>query len=194
MSKFGNLLIFTAGAAVGAVVTWRVLETKYEQLVQEEIDSVKEALANRHCECKCEHTEDKENEDRQAAEEAKDKPSVVEYASMIQKNGYTDYSEMSRKEEPKETKVTDEKEDAPYVIMPEEFGEFDDYRQIGLSYYSDGILVDDNDDIIENVEEVVGLESLKHFGEYEDDAVHVRNDKFKCDYEILQIPERYYDN
>jgi hypothetical protein len=188
MSKIGSLLIFASGAAVGAVVTWRVLETKYEQLVQEEIESVKEAFANRPCKCE---SEDTESEDRQAAEEAKDKPSIVEYASMVQKNGYIDYSDMSRKEEPTETKVEDAKVDRPYVITPEEFGEFDDYRQIGLSYYSDGILVDDDDDIIENVEEVVGLESLKHFGEYEDDAVHVRNDKFKCDYEILQIPERY---
>lgn len=191
MSKFGSLLIFASGAAVGAVVTWRVLETKYEQLVQEEIESVKEALANRPCKCESEHTE---SEDRQAAEEAKDKPSIVEYASMVQKNGYIDYSAMSEKEEVKETKETEVEDkpiDRPYVIAPEEFGEFDDYRQIGLSYYSDGILVDDEGDIIENVEEVVGLESLKHFGEYEDDAVHVRNDKFKCDYEILQIPEGY---
>ena len=35
------------------------------------------------------------------------------------------------------------------------------------------------------MDNVVGLESLAHFGEYEDDSVFVRNDRLKCDYEIL---------
>lgn len=33
-----------------------------------------------------------------------------------------------------------------YVISPEEFGEFDDYEQISLTYYADHILADDMDD------------------------------------------------
>ena len=40
-------------------------------------------------------------------------------------------------------------------------------------------------------DDVVGMESLTHFGEYEDDSVFVRNDRLKCDYEIL-MDERTY--
>ena len=69
----------------------------------------------------------------------------------------------------------------------------DDYETFSLSYYSDGVVADDNDDLVDDVDEVIGLESLKHFGEYEDDSVFVRNDRLKCDYEILLDQRRYSD-
>ena len=40
---------------------------------------------------------------------------------------------------------------------------------------------------------MVGLESLDHFGEYEEDTVYVRDDSKKVDYEILRNTEEYYD-
>ena len=64
---------------------------------------------------------------------------------------------------------------------------------ISLTYYSgNGVLVDDNEEQVDNVEELVGEGSLKHFGEYEDDSVYVRNDERKCDYEILLDESNYY--
>ena len=44
---------------------------------------------------------------------------------------------------------------------------------------------------IKDVDSVVGAESLTHFGEYEDDSVFVRNDRLKCDYEILMDTRTY---
>ena len=81
----------------------------------------------------------------------------------------------------------------PYVISPEQFGENEDYERISLTYYADQVLVDENDEMIEDVEEMVGFESLNHFGEYEDDSVFVRNDAKKCDYEILLDQKLYSD-
>lgn len=81
----------------------------------------------------------------------------------------------------------------PYVISPDEFGEFEDYERISLSYYADQILADEDDEKVEDVDNVVGLESLAHFGEYEDDSVFVRNDRLKCDYEILLDQRTYSD-
>ena len=81
----------------------------------------------------------------------------------------------------------------PYVISPDEFGGADGYDAISLTYYSgNGVLVDDNEEQVDNVEELVGEDSLKHFGEYEDDSVYVRNDERKCDYEILLDESNYY--
>ena len=37
-----NAIMFTIGAAIGSLVTWKVIKTKYERVSQEEIDSVKE--------------------------------------------------------------------------------------------------------------------------------------------------------
>lgn len=62
-----------------------------------------------------------------------------------------------------------------------------------MTYYADQVLVDENDEMIEDVEEMVGFESLNHFGEYEDDSVFVRNDAKKCDYEILLDQKLYSD-
>ena len=54
----------------------------------------------------------------------------------------------------------------PYVISPEEFGEFEDYERISLSYYADQVLADEDDEKVDDVDNVVGLESLTHFGEF----------------------------
>ena len=77
------------------------------------------------------------------------------------------------------------------MISPEEFGEFEEYEKISLTYYSNNILADENNEVIEDVEETIGVDSLTHFGEYEDDSVFVRNDARKCDYEIL-LDQRSY--
>ena len=85
------------------------------------------------------------------------------------------------------------KYDAPYVISPDEFGEKDDYDTITLMYYEDDILADDNEDKIDDVDGIIGYDSLSHFGEYEDDAVYVRNDARRTDYEVLRMLKTYAD-
>ena len=40
-------MIFFLGAGVGSLVTWKIVKTKYEQIAQEEIDSVKEVFSKR---------------------------------------------------------------------------------------------------------------------------------------------------
>lgn len=73
----------------------------------------------------------------------------------------------------------------PYVISPGEFGE-NDYEEIELIYWADGILSEDRD-IIEDTDSVVGPDALHSFGQYEDgDVVYVRNDARRCDYAILR--------
>lgn len=182
MSKATNVMSFVLGAAVGSVVTWQYVKNKYEQIAQEEIDSVKEVFLKRDPDVT---VEVKEADVRNRKEE---KPGVVEYAARLQKEGYTNYAGMNAVEE--EEAETVEK---PYVISPEEFGEFDDYEKISLTYYADQALADENDELVDDVEDIIGFESLTHFGEYEDDSVFVRNDRLKCDYEILMDSRLYSD-
>ncbi|RHC50571.1 hypothetical protein DW841_12000 [Hungatella hathewayi] len=175
---------FIIGAASGATVAWYLLKDKYETLAQEEIDSVKEVFARREQEMKDETVK------RNVAEGIKDsdrtKPDLKEYAEQLKKNGYTRYSDLSADDE-----GVSDKQTKPYVIPPEQFGDDENYDQISLTYYADGVLADENDEVIDDVEEAVGIESLNHFGEYEDDSVFVRNDTRKCDYEIL-LDQRTY--
>ena len=175
---------FIIGAASGATVAWYLLKDKYETLSQEEIDSVKEVFARREQEMKDETVK------RNVAEGIRDsdrtKPDLKEYAEQLKKNGYTRYSDLSADDE-----GVSDKQTKPYVIPPEQFGDDEEYEQISLTYYADGVLADENDEVIEDVEDAVGIDSLNHFGEYEDDSVFVRNDARKCDYEIL-LDQRTY--
>lgn len=175
---------FIIGAASGATVAWYLLKDKYETLAQEEIDSVKEVFARREQEMKDETVK------RNVAEGIKDsdrtKPDLKEYAEQLKKNGYTRYSDLSA-----DDGGVSDKQTKPYVIPPEQFGDNEEHEQISLAYYADGVLADENDEVIEDVEDAVGIDSLNHFGEYEDDSVFVRNDARKCDYEIL-LDQRTY--
>lgn len=182
MIKATNAITFVLGAAVGSVVTWQYVKNKYEQIAQEEINSVKEVFLKKDPDVT---VEVKEADVRKRKEE---KPGVVEYAARLQKEGYTNYAGMNAVEEG-ETETVEK----PYVISPEEFGEFEDYEKISLTYYADQALADENDELVDDVEDIIGFESLTHFGEYEDDSVFVRNDRLKCDYEILMDSRLYSD-
>lgn len=187
-SKGMAFLAFIVGAGMGSICTWKLLKRKYELIAQEEIDSVKAAYATREIgKGFVEGFRDglKVAEDRTQKDE--DDVDFKKYASIIQKEGYTDYS---RSVEEKKGEAFVEK---PYVISPEEFGEFEEYEKISLTYYADKVLADENDEEVDDVDEIVGEESLNHFGEYEDDSVFVRNDRLKCDYEILLDKRNYSD-
>ena len=171
-NKIACLLAFSLGAAAGSVVVWRILKTKYEKIAQEEIDSVKEMFARRN--------EKSEENDIELLSDrtSKERVDIKEYAEKLQNLNYSD------------GEVADTKR--PKVISPDEFGEIYEYDTISLTYYADGVLTDELDEIVEDVDNVVGIESLTRFGEYEDDTVFVRNDELKADYEILLDPEPYY--
>lgn len=185
--KYNGLIAFLAGIAVGSVTTWYFVKKRYEQIAQEEIDSVKAVFSR-----------DRASQEA-AAECAKDLEDPVqntrdtaEYKTKLEECKYTNYSNSPIPAEPAKVE-SKEVADIPYVIPPEEFGEFSDYSRITLTYYSDHILADENDELVEDVDDVVGFESLTHFGDYEDDSVHVRNDRLKVDYEILLDQRKYAD-
>lgn len=167
-----NIVIFIAGAGVGVAMSWQILKTKYEQIAQEEIDSVKEVYSAKESKIK-EILKDVNSE-----EKVIDKKAVKNYSKLTADLGY------SSNETKKKVKEEHKLEDKPYVISPDEFDELD-YETVTLTYYADKVLTDDYDNPIEDVEGLVGEESLTHFGEYEEDSVYVRNDKYKTDYEIL---------
>lgn len=180
LSKF---LIFSAGAAVGSVVTWKLLKTKYERIAQEEIESVKEVFSRKRPideSTKVEETEE-ENVDESGDQE------IGKYEKILHEAGYTNYSNVETI-----NKEVDEVE-KPYVISPEDFDEFDEYETSSLTYYADGVLTDEEDNIVDDPKDIVGDDFADHFGEYEDDSVFIRNDRLKCDYEILKDYRRYSD-
>lgn len=209
MERLSATIAFLAGAAVGGVAVWYITKERYAQLAEEEIDSVKEAYAQR------ERKKEKADEamrlyqgaDGKSGDSDTDTPkaitavaakiaekgSISEYAQRIQNGGPMEYSKTivpPKTEKPEESTQSDLSGDTPYVISPEEFGELDGYTPISLTYFADGVLSDENGIIIDDVEEIVG-DTLNHFGEYEEDAVFARNDAKRCDYEILRDEREY---
>ncbi len=185
-NKLINILFLAVGAAIGSAVTWKFLKTKYEQIAQEEIDSVKEVYLR------------KSKEDTETLESVKQalekmgkvsKPIQDSYEVMKEKISNLGYSSIDEEGKEREQMPIEK----PYVISPDVFGDADGYDVVSLNYYADGVLTDDWGDIIGNVDDIVGEESLTHFGEYEDDSVFVRNDRLKTDYEILKDERNFSD-
>lgn len=179
MSSGKVILAFSIGAAIGSVVTWRVLKNKYEQIARAEIEEVKEVYARRAMENVKEENENKK-EDIDEGHEAR-----------LEK-----YGELAKKYNPPEAPQKQEDifvADRPYVISPAEFGDQDGYDTVSLKYYSDGVLTDYFDEPVDDIDDLVGEESLKTFGEYEPDSVYVRNEDEQTDYEILLEPGKFSD-
>ena len=42
MSTLNKLFIFAAGACIGSAVTYKIIKTKYEQISNDEIESIRE--------------------------------------------------------------------------------------------------------------------------------------------------------
>ncbi len=184
-------IAFAVGAVTGSVASWCLLKKKYEQIAQKEIDSVKEVYSRYMGEKKDENTEAEVQEKSDDETPSENEEAVREVEEEITRLGYRDYSEITRPKSKKEVrKMSCYK---PTIITPEEFGDADGYDTQTLTYYADGVLTDDADYPIEDIDDTIGYESLSHFGEYEEDAVHVRNDALRTDYEILYDPRNYSD-
>ena len=184
--KLSNVLLFTAGVAVGSLVTWRYFKSKYE-VVEDEIEEKTEETEGET------ETEDEDPEVSESKMSYK-KPPLKEYVKMVEDSGYVPKTHM---EEVKEEIANGEWDDKdvyePFIIRPEEYGEIHAYETLSLNYYADGVLTDELDNPIEDVESLVPADFADHFGEYEDDVVHVRNDNLECDYEILRDLRKFTD-
>lgn len=183
------VLAFLGGAALSGFITWKVVskkcEEKWSAIAQEEIDSVKERFTVPKKEEKDPVEEFIDSKlDNKIAKEAVNKPNLTEYASKLK--NYTNYSNLPFAQDPEEddTKV--------FVIAPDEYGDDEEYEQQELTFYADGILADEDDTILD-ADEVVGKGTLERIGEFEDDAIHVKNTKRKVYYEVLVDSRSYKD-
>lgn len=158
------IIFFAAGMAVGFLAAKGLLSKKYMQQAQEEIDSVKETFR------------------KQNKQPAPAKDSVAEAKLRIEtKESYRNYTD----DLGYSAKVNSEQ---PRIISPEDFGEVDGYDQISLTYYSDETLTDDQERPMDDkeIEDTIGRENLKRLFNGDADAIYIRNDRLKADYEVLR--------
>jgi hypothetical protein len=207
---------FIAGIAVGVAATYKVAETKYRNIADEEIESVIERFEGRKPMIQKEYDEDDSRESAVQEEEDKEdsnsqvepdrfsvtKNSMKEYKSTVNRTGYDKISEQTskptkggkkKKDAIEEVKPVEEHDNNIYVIRPDEFNTLDGYRVETLYYSSDNYLLDSNYHEVSDYDmtRTIGHDPYGNFGEYEDDSVYVRNDDLMCDYEILLSEKKF---
>lgn len=203
MVKSSNIslssIFFIAGAAVGSVASWVATKNAYQKKNQEDIESVREFYKQKEKDLVAKLQKEygfEIKENKKETESPKDDTPIP--MSMVgSKTDYTKFYKDLSDDPPEDVLAETPKpnlppEVVPYVISPEDFGD-DEYEPLTLTYYADGVLVDEDEEPVENLDEVVGKESLKRFGEFEADTVFVRNERLKCDYEILRDNHKYAD-
>ena len=192
-----GLLIFAAGLAVGAVAGAVLVKNKVLADAKAEIDEVRKYYRESRGvveEVEEKEVEEKEVEEKEEVKEVEKKEYELKDIQIKDepKTGLTNYSQITKMYMSKDEFQAPMYDD-PFVIDPSEFGENPEYDTETLTYFADGVLVDDVDDVIEEPDIVVGLENLKIFEEFGATTVYVRNDIYKTDYEIIRDDWNYSD-
>lgn len=187
-----GLLIFAAGLAVGAVAGAVLVKNKVLADAKAEIEEVRKYYRESRGVVK--EVEEKEVEEKEEVKEVEKKEYELKDIQIKDepKTGLTNYSQITKMYMSKDEFQAPMYDD-PFVIDPSEFGENPEYDTETLTYFADGVLVDDVDDVIEEPDIVVGLENLKIFEEFGATTVYVRNDIYKTDYEIIRDDWNYSD-
>lgn len=181
------------GAAAGFLGGYYFSKNKYLAMAEKEIDSVRKVY-EKHFSSKTE----------QAVPIAKEETKNPVPVSNPDKEKYVNYTKMYNEEatnidvsskssigtSSNSHKKVNTTKKVPYVITPDEFND-SDYEVVTLMYYSDKVLADEDDNVIHDVNGVIGPEALSTFGRYLDDTVYVRDDLKRIDYEIIWDTRKY---
>lgn len=171
-----NVLIFAAGAAIGSVVTWKLIEEKYKKLADEEIASVKGTFMHRQALNVKDVEQDEATRDDEIFNE------TVEYNNKVS-------SELKYVEEEPKAKP-DETEGIIAIIASEEYGTEPGFDTKSWMYWADKVVTDEYDTIVEDPTKEIGS-TLSQFDDEEIEMVYVRNGNLKCDYEILRSEKEF---
>ena len=203
MKKILLILLNASCVAGGYAIGHYTTKKKYRKLCDAEVESVKKVLSE-YYESKGVTKPAVAAKEQKTNKPAKDNKLIdkdsIDYEALKKERDYSKYlNNVSQykeeryvvKKEAPVNKVTDSAvEDGPYVISPGEFGD-GEYVVKNLFFYSDGVLCDEDFNIIKNIKDTIGSEALNSFGD--DDAVYVRDIKNEVDYEILKQDEKYSD-
>lgn len=159
-----TLFAFVTGAALGAIGAWYYFNKKYI----------------------CDDPEPIEEEQPDLKSKITRHPIEDETEESTEKDDKTSYNKVAKQYS------ADAEEKGPYIIEREEFNDGTVPFHCTYSYFEDGILTDEYNAIVDDAEvkEALGEDFVNHFDE---DLVYVRNEKRKCDYEILREGFTYHE-
>ena len=195
-----TFLAFGVGLAVGIGGTYFYLKQKYEEKLSEQIQEV-----------------------RKHYQKKQEKPKTIEEAGENWKEGLRNFanrfeeSEKRRKERiayesiakryqgsdeqrpvdpaERESPPEDELEEEIFTVTEEEMETYDNFEDISLTYYAeDDILCDDQEQVIEDPEAIIG-DALTKFGVESGypDTVYVINKRVRAIFEVLMVEGSYQE-
>ena len=170
MDAIKGLIIFAAGAGIGAFVAWKVAQKKFNEDFEKEMESVKRVYSER--------ANNKKTKGPVKKEGHEEKEKLV---TLVKEFGY---SEVKKDESPKE-------DNDIYIIDDDEFVTgAPEYEKVTITHYADGYFTDEQDIFIEG-EALVGAHTLDDIADGFDGVVYVRNEYLSTDYEVLFTTELY---
>lgn len=160
-----EIIIFSAGGLVGGLAGYFICKKKYGIIEAEEVKV------------------DEKPETKKEVHKAQDKYEEELYsASYVKKDKKTGDEEWDDAEKVSPT----EPDMVPYQISPEAFAdEHADYAKLTMVYYEDNeVLVNEEEECVD-IDSTIGYDAINHFGDFEKDAVFIRNEALGNDYEVL---------
>ena len=75
----------------------------------------------------------------------------------------------------------------PYLITETEYfdNQFENFSKIQMTYFSDGVMIDDGDSIVPAFEDLIGDENILELETSDNNTIFVRNEANSTDYEIV---------
>lgn len=180
MKAIKGIFIFAIGALSGTFVGAQLAKKKYEEIANEEIEEIRDYYRKINKEL-ADQLVDKTSEPEKVEEPKEEVEEIVEerkqYENIIKRGNY-----MAVDEE-EQNNVCGE----AYPIDPSEFGNEGKNATETLTYFADGVLVNEVDEVVEDPDLVVGRHHIDIFNEFPDaTCVYVRNDLDGMDYEIIK--------
>lgn len=195
-----TFLAFGVGLAVGIGGTYFYLKQKYEEKLSEQIQEIR-----RHYQSKQTEKDDVKSVEESGenwakgiknfgasmSKETASERDFVHYESIAKRYRGTEETDPAEKESPPE----DEPEEEIFTVSEEEMEAYDNFEDISLTYYAeDDILCDDQDQVIEDPEAVIG-DVLTKFGLKSGypDTVFVINKRVRAIFEVLMVEGSYQE-
>jgi hypothetical protein len=222
MSNVKGILIFISGITVGVISSMYVLKRKYEDQLQEELESIREVYVKNSLRRagKNIYNEEKvvngnapvlakqdENDINYFSESLDDTVPIYEGDKIVDSYKQEKITNLYKKPSLAELQYPMDSEEEgtvivhqappygrtdPYLIDDVQFMEdCEHHEKITLCWHSDNILADENEEVIEDPAEAVGLDNLKEFDDCETDCIYVRNCNTGIDYEIIRVVTSY---
>lgn len=181
------------GAGIGAGATYILFKKRFDADLDEAVNEVKTFYAGRNG-INNDPTDDHEERSNDSSGSSDSNPVEQDSIFNFEMDSHaTNYSTTSIvPDEPKELNTNDD----IYVIDENTY-----YRAIAdgadpteYMYYADHILADENSDVIDNIEGLVGREALTYFGTEGVDSVYVHNKRLNMYIEILRSERLYKED